>query len=172
MEQDEPKLNEQVELDNLSKEEVFEQIKKRYADRSVGAKAIGSLATIFLVYNAFSGYALSLLWLYVLLGCVFELWRCKKTQGFDNPDAFVVWHDKVSAWEQLCYRVLAVVLIGLFGSQMYRIFTRVNDENQWEGLFLAVIIVAAVAYLIYLIIKSPNTKDKYIKRLRELVGRD
>ena len=165
----------QQELENLSKNELLDIIKDQSKDVSKGALAIGAVAIALLLMNLTSGNGLPLLWVLMLFACLFAFWRSRKTMQFDNPGEFIAWHDNVDVKEKWCYRAFAAVAIVMFGNLLYKMISgfSANSAPLALKLFLIMIVVVAIAYLIYFLIKGKtNPSDDHINRLRELVKND
>ncbi len=179
----------QKELENLSKEELFEKIKAEYARKAKLGFVMGivygllCLAT-FIVYcfltecDSSELLFLSGILLVISLEKVLFSLKAKKIVKANNAEEMLSLNDTFNLKIGKCLPFIAVLGLFLIGYAIYHMLTETNIERFGVFLFWLIIALFVLCFVFLLIIlvkgnaKDIGWKDEPIERLRELVEKE
>ena len=112
----------------LGKDALFERIKKNTQDKIKGVLVVGAGAVIILLLNITGDYGAPLLWVVVLLYCVFDYWRNKRLLKLETPEQLVHGYDAFLVKEKVMNTILGVSILLLLGSLIYKMVSNANTD--------------------------------------------
>lgn len=165
----------QIDLTNLSKEELMERIKAQRADEIKPIKLLGYLFLVVLIYNIvdyFWGkgseikyWAIPAL---IVLGSFIEVWWKTRMSKCDDAKRMVSLHDNYYKYHKVGHIVVLMIMVPL----SYLLFKDYDSIPLGLLVFLAVLWIAAFCWILWRLIKLRKPLcDPKIDRLRELIGK-
>lgn len=188
------------EFENLSKDELFEKIKEKYARKAKYDFVTGIVFGIFcLVYVYFLGdytfpsFLMPIILLVIALGKVLFSLMAKKIMKAENAEVLLSRYDAYTKKLGKCTKKLgkflpfiAILALFLIGYMIYNMITQINIERFGAVLFWLIIVFLVLCFLVLcflflfmmmILVKGNNAKrigrkDEAIERLRELVNNE
>ena len=183
----------QIELENLSKDELFEKIKEKYARKAkydfVTGIVFGILCLVnvyFLGDYTFPSFLMPIILLVIALGMVLFSLMAKKIMKAENAEELLSRYDAYTNKLGKCLPFITVPALFLNGYVIYSMLTATNIERFGAVLFWLIIVFLVLCFLVLcflflfmmmILVKGNNAKrigrkDEAIERLRELVNND
>lgn len=188
------------EFENLSKDELFEKIKEKYARKAKYDFVIGIVFGILcLVYVYFLGdytfpsFLMPIILLVIALGKVLFSLMANKIMKAENAEVLLSRYDAYTKKLGKCTKKLgkflpfiAILALFLIGYMIYNMITQINIERFGAVLFWLIIVFLVLCFLVLcflflfmmmILVKGNNAKrigrkDEAIERLRELVNNE
>ena len=179
----------QIELENLSKDELFEKIKAEYASKAKRYLVTGIVFGLFCLANmyfsvdySFSSVLMCVILFVVTLGAVLFFLMAKNIMKAENAE------DLLSRYDAIPYIVvpfIAVPALFLIGYLIYHMITDINIERFGVVLFWLIITFYVLCFILLCFLslwmmcipmkgkaKGIGWKDDSIECLRELVANE
>lgn len=192
----------QIELENLSKDELFEKIKAEYASKAKRYLVTGIVFGLFCLANmyfsvdySFSSVLMCVILFVVTLGAVLFFLMAKNIMKAENAEDLLSRYDantkKIGKWisfiavPYIVVPFIAVPALFLIGYQIYHMITDINIERFWVVLFWLIITFYVLCFILLCFLslwmmcipmkgkaKGIGWKDDSIECLRELVANE
>ena len=188
------------EFENLSKDELFEKIKEKYARKAkydfVTGIVFGILCLVYVYFlgdYTFPSFLMPIILLVIALGKVLFSLMAKKIMKAENAEVLLSRYDAYTKKLGKCTKKLgkflpfiAILALFLIGYMIYNMITQINIERFGAVLFWLIIVFLVLCFLVLcflflfmmmILVKGNNAKrigrkDEAIERLRELVNND
>lgn len=188
------------EFENLSKDELFEKIKDKYARKAkydfVTGIVFGILCLVYVYFlgdYTFPSFLMPIILLVIALGKVLFSLMANKIMKAENAEVLLSRYDAYTKKLGKCTKKLgkflpfiAILALFLIGYMIYNMITQINIERSGAVLFWLIIVFLVLCFLVLcflflfmmmILVKGNNAKrigrkDEAIERLRELVNND
>lgn len=188
------------EFENLSKDELFEKIKEKYARKAkydfVTGIVFGILCLVYVYFlgdYTFPSFLMPIILLVIALGKVLFSLMANKIMKAENAEVLLSRYDAYTKKLGKCTKKLgkflpfiAILALFLTGYMIYNMITQINIERFGAVLFWLIIVFLVLCFLVMcflflfmmmILVKGNNAKrigrkDEAIERLRELVNND
>lgn len=188
------------EFENLSKDELFEKIKEKYARKAkydfVTGIVFGILCLVYVYFlgdYTFPSFLMPIILLVIALGKVLFSLMAKKIMKAENAEVLLSRYDAYTKKLGKCTKKLgkflpfiAILALFLIGYMIYNMITQINIERFGAVLFWLIIVFLVLCFLVLcflflfmmmILVKGNNAKrigrkDEAIERLRELVNNE
>ena len=167
------------ESENLNKEELFENIKNRYAKKANKELFLSVPAIYLFTVNDMKPALYMLLFLLLaIVCCVIDYWRLKKPSRFEDAKDLLNWYHQLSTkkWK-LSHQILTTPVFLALGYLMGIFLWNTHIKNLDLGWYLLATLFLIAYFVFALFIYSPKYKgerfkDEGIENLQELIEKE